>query len=99
VVESDNVNDRGEVLGLGVLPTGDQRAFLLIPCDDDRHDDGSCEHDGGTAVDITQASPAGAFASGISSRQSRTLFKRGPSFLGRLVRDNRVAAAPLRPMD
>jgi probable HAF family extracellular repeat protein len=27
------INDRGEILATGVLPNGDQRAVLLIPCD------------------------------------------------------------------
>lgn len=27
------INDRGEIAGSGVLPNGDQHAFLLIPCD------------------------------------------------------------------
>lgn len=28
------INDRGEVAGLGFLPNGDERAVLLIPCDE-----------------------------------------------------------------
>ena len=28
-----SINDRGEIAGNGVLPSGDQHAFLLIPCD------------------------------------------------------------------
>lgn len=31
-----NINDRGEISGLGILPNGDAHAFLLVPCDD-RH--------------------------------------------------------------
>lgn len=27
------INDRGEIAGIGVLPNGDLRAILLIPCD------------------------------------------------------------------
>jgi hypothetical protein len=29
-----NINDRGEIVGLGVLPNGDQHVILLVPCDD-----------------------------------------------------------------
>lgn len=35
------VNDRGEIAGNAVLPNGDTRAYLLIPCDD-KHP-GECE--------------------------------------------------------
>ena len=28
----ETINDRGEIAGVGVLPNGDQHAFLLIPC-------------------------------------------------------------------
>jgi probable HAF family extracellular repeat protein len=28
------INDRGEIVGNGVLPNGDHHAFLLIPCDE-----------------------------------------------------------------
>jgi probable HAF family extracellular repeat protein len=30
-----NINDRGEIAGIGVLPSGDQHVFLLVPCDED----------------------------------------------------------------
>jgi probable HAF family extracellular repeat protein len=44
------INDRGEIAAEGMLPDGDQRAVLLIPCDEN-HDDSECEDDGeGTAV-------------------------------------------------
>ena len=29
-----NINNSGEIAGFGVLPNGDQHAFLLVPCDD-----------------------------------------------------------------
>jgi probable HAF family extracellular repeat protein len=31
-----NINDRGEIVGMGVLPNGDQHVVLLIPCDESR---------------------------------------------------------------
>jgi probable HAF family extracellular repeat protein len=31
---ADNINNRGEIAGFGVLPNGDGHAFLLVPCDD-----------------------------------------------------------------
>lgn len=38
VINGDQINDRGEIAGRGVLPNGDVHAILLIPigdCDDD----------------------------------------------------------------
>ena len=29
-----NINESGEIAGIGVLPNGDSRAVLLIPCED-----------------------------------------------------------------
>ena len=28
-----NINDRGEIAAIGVLPNGNQHVFLLVPCD------------------------------------------------------------------
>ena len=41
-----NVNDRGEIAGSGVLPNGDIRAVLLIPCGESRE---------GCGTDVTSA--------------------------------------------
>jgi probable HAF family extracellular repeat protein len=38
------ISDRGEISGTGTLPSGDQHAFLLIPCGQD--DDGTCLEEG-----------------------------------------------------
>lgn len=40
------INDRGEIAGEGVLPNGDQRAVLLIPCDSDQADGDGCKGEG-----------------------------------------------------
>jgi len=46
------INDRGEIAAQGVLPNGDTRAVLLIPCDEDHRDDDGCEEgaEGTTAI-------------------------------------------------
>ena len=38
------INDRGEIAGAGVLPNGEQRAVLLIPCDGYHPDVEGCEY-------------------------------------------------------
>ena len=42
--EATFINDRGEISGFGTLPSGDQHAFLLIPCGQDEA--GSCREAG-----------------------------------------------------
>ena len=53
LTEADFINNRGEIAGAGVLPTGDTHAFLLIPCEGD--DDG-CQ--GENPASAAQNSPA-----------------------------------------
>jgi probable HAF family extracellular repeat protein len=35
VTDAVNINDRGEIVGIGALPNGDQHVILLIPSDED----------------------------------------------------------------
>jgi probable HAF family extracellular repeat protein len=44
LTHSVSINDRGEISGDGVLPTGDHRAFVLIPCDEDHPDVEGCDY-------------------------------------------------------
>ena len=39
-----NINDRGEIAGEGVLPDGDARAVLLIPCDENHRGIQDCDY-------------------------------------------------------
>jgi probable HAF family extracellular repeat protein len=48
-----SINDRGEIASEGLLPNGDQHAFLLIPC---AAGDVACE--GSAAIATTESSPA-----------------------------------------
>lgn len=53
------INDRGEIAAEGVLPNGDQRAVLLIPCDPDEVDTQGCQEEeaGTNTVHRNGASP------------------------------------------
>jgi probable HAF family extracellular repeat protein len=39
------INDRGEIAAEGMLPSGEQRAILLIPCSDEENDADGCKSD------------------------------------------------------
>jgi probable HAF family extracellular repeat protein len=41
---ADDINNRGEIAGFGVLPNGDQHAFLLVPCDDKHSGVEGCDY-------------------------------------------------------
>ena len=42
---ANSINNRGEIVGVGVLPNGDGHGFLLVPCDD--------KHAGGVGCDYS----------------------------------------------
>jgi probable HAF family extracellular repeat protein len=50
LTQANFINDRGDIAAVGVLPNGDQRAVLLIPCDEEHSDEEGCE-DGSRAVE------------------------------------------------
>ena len=47
-----SINDRGEIAGGGMLPNGDTRAYLLIPCDEQHPGIDGCDYS------LTEANPA-----------------------------------------
>jgi len=51
--EPEGINDRGQIVGFGLLANGDQRGFLLTPCGGD---DDSCQ--GGNENTVLQTDPA-----------------------------------------
>ena len=58
VSEPETINDRGEIAGLGVDDSGNSRAFLLIPCDEDHSEVEGCDYDMVDAETAAQVSPA-----------------------------------------
>jgi len=52
------INDRGEIAGIGVLPNGDEHAFLLIPCSEEQGSSDDCEGGDGDIATATQDHPA-----------------------------------------
>jgi probable HAF family extracellular repeat protein len=42
--EADFINDRGEIIGYASLANGDERAFLLIPCDENHPGVDGCDY-------------------------------------------------------
>jgi len=53
LTEPKIINDRGEIVAVGLLPNGDVHSIVLIPCDEN-HGDSECEDDGGATVVATQ---------------------------------------------
>jgi len=70
ITSAHDINDRGEIAANGFLSNGDQRVFLLIPCDEDHPDTEGCDYDTVDAetaaqirpAQITQPSAASSFA-------------------------------------
>lgn len=81
-----NINDRGEIVGEGVLPNGDAHAFLLIPCDDEHANTEGCEGRDEDAAAAIQSTPA------VATQAPATAAG------GRAARNDRMAAIRARMM-
>lgn len=61
LLQAYDINDLGEIVGLGVAITGEQHAFLAIPCDAAHSEIAACQDTAGAtaAVDPAPAAPLG----------------------------------------
>jgi probable HAF family extracellular repeat protein len=51
LISAPDINDRGEIAALGLLPNGDGHAFLLVPCEEGNQ---GCEDETGPATMATR---------------------------------------------
>jgi probable HAF family extracellular repeat protein len=68
LITASNINDRGEIVGVGGLSNGDLRAFLLIPCEEGEE---ACEDADEGTVSAIQNNPAPAINCPTTSPQHR----------------------------
>jgi probable HAF family extracellular repeat protein len=65
--EPVDINDRGEIVGFGLLSDGEQRGFLLTPCDEKHPGVEGCDYSMVEASTATSAAPAPHEVSGHMS--------------------------------
>ncbi len=61
------INDRSEIVGVGILPDGDSHSVLLIPCDGNHADVEGCDFDTVAAATAAQVRPAQITAPSVAS--------------------------------
>jgi probable HAF family extracellular repeat protein len=83
LIVASNINERGEISGLGVLSNGDQHAFLLVPCNGEHHGVEDCDYSTVEADDMasvvptlraTPATPGGRAPVALWQRRNRFHF-------------------------
>jgi probable HAF family extracellular repeat protein len=88
--EATFINDRGEISGFGTLPSGDQHAFLLIPCGQDEA--GSCREAGDEVNAIERKSTSIVSSATTAIQPNGTLRGMAARIYGWPVRASRSAA-------
>ncbi|MGB9206212.1 MAG: hypothetical protein WCB94_19800, partial [Terriglobales bacterium] len=58
--DATEINERGEIVCTGVLPSGDVHAVLLVPVDKDDEDDNASHGDAATQSSVPHYVPSGA---------------------------------------
>jgi probable HAF family extracellular repeat protein len=57
---ANDINDQGEIVGLGLSANGNLHAFLAVPCDERHRHAQGCDKNGGAASEESQSSSAGS---------------------------------------
>jgi probable HAF family extracellular repeat protein len=84
LTDAVTVNDRGEIAAFGLLSNGDQRAFLLIPCDGDNADGEDCQNGDEGEAAVTQSHPSPARQASTAASPSNLTPKRLAAIRARL---------------
>jgi probable HAF family extracellular repeat protein len=89
------INDGGEITAEGVLPNGDQRAILLIPCDENHPDIEACDYSlvEESAIATTQATLAEP-APATTAQQKLTPGEMQDRIRAMMTRTRRFGARP-----
>jgi probable HAF family extracellular repeat protein len=101
-----DINDRGEIAGLGLASTGEQHAFLAIPCDEDHAEVEGCKDAAGLNAVEQPIEPTGVNPSEVSVRGGNpilggrpggtVIWRRPEVFPGRYF-SNPIAGTTRRP--
>ena len=89
VTDGEDINDRGEIAGSGLLPNGAFHAIVLIPCDDEPEDSEGC-HDADQNVIATSRPAPSSLAAPSANRPKLTLNEMLAGIHARLARRSHI---------